>query len=180
MEYKEKLKHPLWQKKKCEIMLRDGFKCQKCGSEEKTLHVHHIRYDNVKNGNPWECPDEDLVTWCEECHSAYHHGKMIEEMNYNYVNSFWGFNNLIVDFLEEKNKEWLKERSDFLYDKYGICLSTFYEKKREFFKKEDSFVPVTILRIDKDKLNKCAIEWNAIYKKNNEATGSEHSDGSCP
>lgn len=62
--YTEKLRHPKWQKKRLEVLQRDEFTCRMCGSEEKTLHVHHISY----NGNPWETPIENLITLCEGCH----------------------------------------------------------------------------------------------------------------
>lgn len=64
MTYKEKLKDPRWQKKRLEIMQRDGFQCKGCGSKNKTLNVHHIRYFK----NPWEGPDIYKITLCEDCH----------------------------------------------------------------------------------------------------------------
>lgn len=64
--YAEKLKDPRWQKKRLEIMARDGFMCHKCGSTTNTLHVHHMLYHPGKE--PWEAPDCDLVTLCEWCH----------------------------------------------------------------------------------------------------------------
>lgn len=65
-KYSDLLKDPRWQKKRLKIMERDGFKCQGCGNEEKTLHVHHLKY----NGMPWEAPDNHLITLCENCHEA--------------------------------------------------------------------------------------------------------------
>lgn len=63
--YAEKLKHPLWQKKRLKILERDGFKCQLCSDEETELQVHHLKY----TGEPWEAPDKDLQTLCKHCHS---------------------------------------------------------------------------------------------------------------
>ena len=37
--YLEKLKDPRWQKKRLEILERDGWKCMACGEKEKTLRV---------------------------------------------------------------------------------------------------------------------------------------------
>lgn len=64
--YAEKLKDPRWQKKRLEIMERDKFRCQCCISKEKTLHVHHLTYGKGKQ--PWDYPDSNFVTLCEECH----------------------------------------------------------------------------------------------------------------
>ena len=48
------------------IIKRDGNKCTKCGAK-KSLHVHHITYDNLFNEN-----DEDLITLCAACHMKEH------------------------------------------------------------------------------------------------------------
>ena len=69
--YIEKLKDPRWQRKRLEILKRDDFKCRSCRDEEKTLHVHHLRYE--KGFEPWEAEDDDLITLCESCHEALHH-----------------------------------------------------------------------------------------------------------
>lgn len=66
MTYAEKLKDPRWQKKRLEILERDGWKCMACGEKEKTLHIHHIFYLSGKE--PWEIPDGLLITFCESCH----------------------------------------------------------------------------------------------------------------
>lgn len=65
MTYVEKLKDPRWQKKRLEILQRDEFECQSCGDKESTLHVHHYTYSE----NPWDTPDDDLLTLCEKCHA---------------------------------------------------------------------------------------------------------------
>lgn len=67
MTYAEKLKDPRWQKKRLLICERDGWKCRNCDDASKTLHVHHCHY--VK-GNPWDTPDELLLTLCASCHDA--------------------------------------------------------------------------------------------------------------
>ncbi len=66
--YSEKLKDPRWQKKRLNILNRDGFSCQWCGDKEHTLHVHHLKY----KGDPWDAPDEWLLTICEDCHETDH------------------------------------------------------------------------------------------------------------
>lgn len=57
-------KHPLWQRKRLEILSRDKWACVACGDADSTLHVHHAIYD----GEPWEVRDEWLQTLCESCH----------------------------------------------------------------------------------------------------------------
>lgn len=64
--YHEKLKSPLWQKKRLSILERDEFHCQSCMDGENTLHVHHCYYEHGKE--PWEYPDSSLITLCEQCH----------------------------------------------------------------------------------------------------------------
>jgi hypothetical protein len=68
--YSEKLRDPRWQKKRLEIMQRDGFRCQECTDDSTTLHVHHTRY--VKGREPWEYSNGFLVTLCEKCHENMH------------------------------------------------------------------------------------------------------------
>jgi hypothetical protein len=65
-EFWENYKHPLWQKKRTEILQRAGFKCEHCGSEEETLHVHHWYYQRDKK--PWEYENHALACLCEQCH----------------------------------------------------------------------------------------------------------------
>lgn len=65
-KYWELLKDPRWQRKRLEILDRDGFACRTCNATERTLHVHHMYYE--KGLKPWEYPDESLRTLCEECH----------------------------------------------------------------------------------------------------------------
>lgn len=64
--YWELLQHPLWQKKRLEVLSRDGFECSDCGSTEKMLHVHHSYYE--KGLKPWEYPSESLHSLCQDCH----------------------------------------------------------------------------------------------------------------
>lgn len=59
-------KDPRWQKRRLEIMERDGFACVACGDKESELHVHHKRY----RGQPWEAKDDDMQTLCVYCHMA--------------------------------------------------------------------------------------------------------------
>lgn len=66
MKYSEKLKDPRWQKLRLKILERDKWTCQSCTATEHTLHVHHCYY---KIGlEPWEYPEQSLITLCDECH----------------------------------------------------------------------------------------------------------------
>lgn len=64
--YSDKLKDPKWQRKRLEIMERDEFTCQWCGSSKETLHVHHINYE--KGADPWAYGDDNFITLCADCH----------------------------------------------------------------------------------------------------------------
>jgi len=65
-DYAEKLKDPRWQKKRLQILERDGWVCQQCGDGDSTLHVHHLSYAVVVE--PWNAPEGTLITLCESCH----------------------------------------------------------------------------------------------------------------
>ena len=65
--YKKLLQHPMWQKKRLEILNRDNFTCRKCGDTENTLHVHHCGYESSSEG-PWDYDEGWLLTLCKECH----------------------------------------------------------------------------------------------------------------
>ena len=66
MTYSEKLRHPLWQKKRLHILERDNWRCQHCGCDNKNLQVHHVLY--LKK-DPWDYPDCLYQTLCEDCHA---------------------------------------------------------------------------------------------------------------
>jgi len=95
MTYAEKLRHPMWQRKRLEILERDRFKCSCCEKNDETLHVHHKIYESGKE--PWEYPDENFETLCKDCHdfeedfkSCYR--EKVKEFLYNgnsYFNLYW-------------------------------------------------------------------------------------------
>lgn len=70
MTYADKLKDPRWQKKRLKILERDEWMCQQCQETESTLMVHHFQY--LKDCEPWEYDDHDLITLCKYCHEAEH------------------------------------------------------------------------------------------------------------
>lgn len=63
-DYALKLSDPRWSAKRSMILARDGFCCRLCKGGNRRLEVHHVRY----TGEPWEAPDEDLITLCSRCH----------------------------------------------------------------------------------------------------------------
>jgi len=69
-KYQEQRLDPRWQKKRLEIMQRDGFACLHCGDEQTTLNVHHSYY--IKSRMPWEYPNFSLLTLCKNCHKRMH------------------------------------------------------------------------------------------------------------
>lgn len=70
LTYFEQLKHPKWQRKRLEVLEIAGFECEDCGSNEKTLHVHHRQY--FKGRMAWEYGNEELAVLCDECHEMAH------------------------------------------------------------------------------------------------------------
>jgi len=61
-----------WSQVRSEILKRDGYKCQKCGST-KNLQVHHI----VRVVDGGESDPDNLITLCEKCHRKEHFGSNI-------------------------------------------------------------------------------------------------------
>ena len=76
--YSQKLKDPRWRAKRKQILIRDKYACQECGLVKlKGHHVHHLKYI----GEPWETPDEFLVTLCKDHHDEIHkNGPKIERI----------------------------------------------------------------------------------------------------
>lgn len=66
MEYIQKLKDPRWQRKRLTIMDRDQWTCRRCDCTERTLQIHHLYYK--PQTEPWDYPDEALITLCDLCH----------------------------------------------------------------------------------------------------------------
>jgi hypothetical protein len=71
-KYSEKLRDPRWQKKRLEVFERDNFTCQCCFDSSSTLAVHHLRY--IRGREPWDCPNDMLITLCDGCHTAEYEG----------------------------------------------------------------------------------------------------------
>lgn len=106
--YSELLKDSRWQNKRLEILQRDGFTCQLCGSKDKPLNVHHIFYK--KDVNPWDYENDDLITLCEHCHNNLHENVNIANMKDVKIGDVF-----------------LYEHSD--YDDYLMCYDIDYKSK---------------------------------------------------
>ena len=72
--YEEKLEDQRWKDKRERILTRDGHKCKWCG-RTTNLQVHHKYYNKYPNGkmvDPWDYPDDALMTLCDDCHKKCH------------------------------------------------------------------------------------------------------------
>jgi len=71
LTYQDKLKDRRWLAKRSEIIVRDNNTCQHCFSEnDPLLNVHHKKY--IYGKEPWDYPNELLITLCEDCHEEEH------------------------------------------------------------------------------------------------------------
>lgn len=66
--YSEKLKSPLWQRKRLQVYERDNWTCVLCSDNATELHVHHKSYQPGKE--PWEYELDNFSTLCKHCHAA--------------------------------------------------------------------------------------------------------------
>ena len=89
-QYAELLRDPRWQKRRLDVMSRDDFSCCKCGSRTETLHVHHRYY--IAGRQPWDYPDNLLVTLCEKCHKEEEDCKDVVK-EFVRTLQFWGYFN---------------------------------------------------------------------------------------
>lgn len=48
------------------ILQSADFQCEWCLDRTSTLHVHHLWYEAGRE--PWEYPDQALITLCKACH----------------------------------------------------------------------------------------------------------------
>lgn len=101
LSYSEQLKHPNWQRKRLEILERDGFQCVCCDAKEKTLHVHHKTY--IKGRMAWDYEEGNLESLCEDCHEKAHDRKTkMDEVLAQYPSDMWGLlTALLVGYGEE-------------------------------------------------------------------------------
>lgn len=67
--YEKLLNRKEWQDRAHQIKTRDNLKCQAfdCTTPSDILQVHHLDYLGHKD--PWNYPDDMLITLCKTCHS---------------------------------------------------------------------------------------------------------------
>lgn len=70
LTYAQQLAHPLWQRRRLEMLASAGWKCAQCDAIEYPLHVHHKQY--FKGRMAWEYADHELGVLCVHCHSGHH------------------------------------------------------------------------------------------------------------
>jgi 5-methylcytosine-specific restriction endonuclease McrA len=56
-----------YRKLRAEVLERDGWRCQYCGSSDR-LEVHHIRSRSLLGDDT----NENLITLCVDCHGDIH------------------------------------------------------------------------------------------------------------
>lgn len=92
--YSQKLLDPRWQRKRLEIMERDGFKCSNCEDDKEALRVHHTYY--VSGRSPWNYPNWSLVTLCKTCHDEEHKEQQEKDQSGDWDADTW---ELVIGFL---------------------------------------------------------------------------------
>jgi len=79
ISFSDQYLHPNWQKMRLYILQRDGFCCVDCGSKDKQLHAHHLKY--IYGKFIWDVPPFYIVTLCEDCHSKEHNRDLRAKKN---------------------------------------------------------------------------------------------------
>jgi 5-methylcytosine-specific restriction endonuclease McrA len=62
-----------WRKLRTLVLERDKYRCQKCFSDERKLHVHHKK-DRFSGG---EDKVDNLISLCNCCHKKTHYGSSL-------------------------------------------------------------------------------------------------------
>ena len=67
-----------------EVLQRDGWRCQSCGSL-KNLQVHHKRFRSQLGDDS----EENLVTLCSACHTHLHGAPATRVLNPTFASADW-------------------------------------------------------------------------------------------
>lgn len=109
LTYVEKLRDPRWQKKRLEVLDRAGWKCELCGLQSNSMHVHHGYYR--RGAQPWEYHKSTLHALCEFCHLAYvgcdmeDIGSTIARCDMRAINTLASVLRVVVRMLNERADE---------------------------------------------------------------------------
>lgn len=137
-DYREWLKDQRWIQKRNQILTRDKNTCQFCGTQDRYLHVHHKEY--WVGHKPWEYPDGNLVTLCDQCHSIIH--SLVNSINDVTVGAIYGrehsdYHNTGIVYAIDGNKNliYILESDDGATDEhiYDECV-TFKDFKKRYDK----------------------------------------------
>ena len=88
--YSDLLNTEEWRNKRLKIIKRDNCRCVYCGNRFN-LHVHHKYYSAYPNGvlvDPWNYPDDALITLCAYCHQRVHARKKIKVYHRRYTDNY--------------------------------------------------------------------------------------------
>lgn len=88
--YQALLQTKEWENKRIKILDRDHYRCTYCGNRFH-LHVHHKYYSAYPNGvlvDPWNYPDDALITLCSYCHQRVHARKKIKVYHRRYTDNY--------------------------------------------------------------------------------------------
>ena len=89
--YSDLLHTTEWRNKREKILKRDNYRCVYCGRRHVKLHVHHKYYSAYPNGalvDPWNYPDDALITLCAYCHQRIHARKKIKVYHRRYTDNY--------------------------------------------------------------------------------------------
>ena len=89
--YSDLLHTTEWRNKREKILKRDNYRCVYCGRRHAKLHVHHKYYSAYPNGalvDPWNYPDDALITLCAYCHQRVHARKKIKVYHRRYTDNY--------------------------------------------------------------------------------------------
>lgn len=132
--YAESLRDPRWQRKRLEILQRDNFTCQSCGTTEKELHVHHGYYETGLS--PWEYDNDTLTTLCKNCHihmgvmtSVYH--KLLASLPpVELKKMLFESINLLAVLQEQKT---LESHLDYMKESFGYSKHEVFERTKPLY-----------------------------------------------
>jgi 5-methylcytosine-specific restriction endonuclease McrA len=64
-----RLDSELYEQLRNQVLRRDGFRCQLCGTKSN-LEVHHKEFRSHSGDDS----EQNLITLCSACHATVHHG----------------------------------------------------------------------------------------------------------